>query len=190
MGVSKQDFADILKEKFESDCLQLKEIPNIDLYIDQVTSLFDTVYSDRKRCDDEKILTKTMVNNYSKEGILRPIKSKKYSREHIIQLSMIYLMKQTLSIQDIKRIFNSEQANNLDSFETVYNDYIQISEENKKRVSDFFVSFSEKVNTEDEEQLLASILYLCHISSTLERAAEAIIDRHMTSSDNAKPKKK
>lgn len=189
MGVSKQEFADILKETFESDCLQLNEIPNIDLYIDQVTSLFDTAYSDRKRCEDEKILTKTMVNNYSKEGIIRPIKSKKYSREHIIQLSMIYLMKQTLSIQDIKQIFSSEQANNLDSFETVYENYIQISEENQKRVSDFFASFSDKVNTEDDEQLLASILYLCHVSSTLERAAETIIDRHMSCLDNPKPKK-
>ena len=189
MGVSRQEFADVLKEQMESASLQLTEIPNIDLYIDQITNLFDTAYADRKRNEEEKTLTKTMVNNYSKEGILRAIKGKKYSREHIIQMAMIYLMKQTLSIQDIKSVFCSQECENLESFETVYQRYIQISRENEKRVSDFFVSFSDKVNTEDDEQLLASILYLCHISSALERAAETIIDKHMTVLDNGKTKK-
>lgn len=186
MGVSRQEFAEVLKEQMESGCLQLTDIPNIDLYIDQITNLFDNAYADRKRSEDEKTLTKTMVNNYSKEGILRAIKGKKYSREHIIQMAMIYLMKQTLSIQDVKSVFCSQECNNLKSFETVYERYIQISQENEKRVSDFFVSFSDKVNTEEDEQLLASILYLCHISSALERAAETIIDRYMTAPEGTK----
>ena len=186
MGVSKQEFAGVLKEQMESASLQLTDIPNIDLYIDQITNLFDNAYADRKRSEDEKTLTKTMVNNYSKEGILRAIKGKKYSREHIIQMAMIYLMKQTLSIQDIKSVFCSQECNNLKSFENVYERYIQISQENEKRVSDFFVSFSDKVDTDDDEQLLASILYLCHISSALERAAETIIDKHMTAPEGAK----
>ena len=186
MGVSRQEFADVLKEQMESASLQLAEIPNIDLYIDQITNLFDNAYADRKRSEEEKTLTKTMVNNYSKEGILRAIKGKKYSREHIIQMAMIYLMKQTLSIQDIKSIFCSQECNNIKSFEAVYEQYIQISQENEKRVSDFFVSFSDKVNTEDDEQLLASILYLCHVSAALERAAEAIIDKYMAVPENSK----
>ena len=108
MGVSRQEFADVLKEQMESASLQLTEIPNIDLYIDQITNLFDTAYADRKRDEDEKTLTKTMVNNYSKEGILRAIKGKKYSREHLAYLTAVGILKHVLSTKDMDLLIREE----------------------------------------------------------------------------------
>ena len=82
--------------------IRLDEIPEIDLYMDQVIQLFESKLSNQKRNEDEKILTKTMINNYAKGKLLLPIKNKKYSKEHIILMSLIYNLKGALSINDIK----------------------------------------------------------------------------------------
>jgi hypothetical protein len=59
--------------KFDSN-IKLDEVPEIDLYMDQVIQLFESKLSDQKRNEDEKILTKTMINNYAKGKLLFPIK--------------------------------------------------------------------------------------------------------------------
>ncbi|MGN0027905.1 MAG: DUF1836 domain-containing protein, partial [Clostridium sp.] len=67
-----------LMEKFKELNLQnqlaLDEIPELDLYMDQVTQLFDSKFNDSKRTEDDKALTKTMVNNYAKGKLLMSIK--------------------------------------------------------------------------------------------------------------------
>ena len=82
--------------------LLLDEIPNIDLYMDQVIQLFENKFRDSKRNDEEKVLTKTMINNYAKGKLIFPIKNKKYSKEHLILMSLIYQLKGALSINDIQ----------------------------------------------------------------------------------------
>lgn len=99
-----------LKEKFTELNLQnqltLDEIPEIDLYMDQVTQLFDSKFNETKRNEDDKALTKTMVNNYAKGKLLMSVKNKKYSKEHLLLMSLIYNLKGALSISDIKSSLN------------------------------------------------------------------------------------
>ena len=99
-----------LKEKFSELNLQnqltLDEIPEIDLYMDQVTQLFDSKFNETKRNEDDKALTKTMVNNYAKGKLLMSVKNKKYSKEHLLLMSLIYNLKGALSISDIKSSLN------------------------------------------------------------------------------------
>lgn len=99
-----------LKEKFSELNLQnqltLDEIPEIDLYMDQVTQLFDSKFNKTKRNEDDKALTKTMVNNYAKGKLLMSVKNKKYSKEHLLLMSLIYNLKGALSISDIKSSLN------------------------------------------------------------------------------------
>lgn len=80
------------------------EIPEIDLYIDQIITLVENKAGGSKRRPTDKLLTKAMVNNYSKEGLIKALKGKRYSREHIVQILLIYNLKQTLSIQDVKTV--------------------------------------------------------------------------------------
>ncbi|MCI8668562.1 MAG: DUF1836 domain-containing protein [Lachnospiraceae bacterium] len=80
------------------------DIPSIDLYMDQVTTFMDTHLKCRKRFDDDKILTKTMINNYAKNELLPSPEKKRYSKQHIIMLIFIYYFKNILSINDIKTI--------------------------------------------------------------------------------------
>lgn len=104
----KIDTNDILNSILESldhvDYIRPEEIPNIDLYMDQVTTFMDEHLFSTKRYSEDKILTKTMINNYSKNNLLPPSVKKKYSREHVLLLILIYYFKSILSIKDIETI--------------------------------------------------------------------------------------
>lgn len=102
------DTNDILNSILESlsriDYIRPEEIPNIDLYMDQVTTFMDTQLSSTKRYSEDKILTKTMINNYTKNNLLPPPVKKKYSKEHVLLLIFIYYFKNILSIKDIETV--------------------------------------------------------------------------------------
>ena len=96
------DFTEQIKA---SGSIDIEDIPNIDLYMDQVTTFMDKALGKHKRFEEDKILTKTMINNYTKAKIFpAPIK-KKYSKTHIMLLIMIYHLKSVLSIRDIGVLF-------------------------------------------------------------------------------------
>lgn len=80
------------------------DIPNIDLYMDQVTTFMEEQLSSSKRYEEDKILTKTMINNYAKNNLLPPPAKKKYSKEHLLLLVFIYYFKNILSIKDIEKL--------------------------------------------------------------------------------------
>lgn len=86
------------------DYIKPENIPNIDLYMDQVTTFMDSNLKESKRYDADKILTKTMINNYAKNDLLPPPLKKKYSKEHLLVLIFIYYLKNILSISDIQTL--------------------------------------------------------------------------------------
>lgn len=85
----------------QPNVLEPEDIPNIDLYMDQVTTFIEQSLKSYKRNDEDKILTKTMINNYTKAKIFPPPIKKKYTRIHIMLLVIIYHLKSILSIHDI-----------------------------------------------------------------------------------------
>ena len=95
----------IISELNKIDYIKPDEIPNIDLYMDQVTTFMDEHLKACKRYEDDKMLTKTMINNYTKNNLLPPPDKKKYSKEHMLLLIFIYYMKSFLTISDIQSIF-------------------------------------------------------------------------------------
>ena len=88
------------------DYINPESIPNIDLYMDQITSFMDDQLEMTKRRDDDKLLTKTMINNYTKNDLLPPPIKKKYSKEHLLCLIFIYHLKNILCISDIQTVLN------------------------------------------------------------------------------------
>lgn len=86
--------------------IHLEDMPKIPLYMDQLTSFMDNQLENQRRYPEDKILTKTMINNYSKNKILPPSDNKKYNRQHIILLIFIYYLKGFLSISDIKKLLS------------------------------------------------------------------------------------
>lgn len=83
----------------------VEDIPKIDLYMDQVlTFLGERLRRTARKSDADKLLTKTMINNYVKNKVMIPPVKKKYSRDHILLLLVIYYMKSFLAIDDIRKI--------------------------------------------------------------------------------------
>ena len=102
------DTKDILNSILSSisriDYIKPEEIPGIDLYMDQVTTFMEEHLRSSKRHSEDKILTKTMINNYAKNDLLPPPVKKKYSKEHMLMLVFIYYFKSILSISDIQKL--------------------------------------------------------------------------------------
>lgn len=85
------------------------ELPNIDLYIDQVVCLLEDYLSEYIKSDtdkEEKIITKTMINNYVKHNVIKPPVNKKYNKEHLAYLFVIFILKQVYSISEIKQLID------------------------------------------------------------------------------------
>lgn len=104
MDLSREELKSQIRRWMDHGYIEPGEFPSIELYMDQVTTFMDKYLDKNKRHEEDKTLTKTMINNYSKNNLLPPSNKKKYSKEHIILLVMIYYYKNMLSISDIQTI--------------------------------------------------------------------------------------
>lgn len=95
---------DMLDRVSRIDHIKPEDIPNIDLYMDQVTTFMEEQLAHSKRYPEDKVLTKTMINNYAKNNLLPSPVKKRYSREHMLMLIFIYYFKNILSISDIQTL--------------------------------------------------------------------------------------
>ena len=86
-----------------------EEIPNIDLYLDQVLLYVNQVCAPISP-DKDKGLTASMVNNYVKHGYLTKPDKKKYQRKQIARLIAITTLKSVFSIQEIAQTLNTLQT--------------------------------------------------------------------------------
>ena len=106
MTIDEKDMINrILSRISRIDYIKPEDIPNIDLYMDQVTTFMEEQLAATKRYGDDKILTKTMINNYAKNKLLPSPEKKRYSKEHVLMLIFIYYFKNILSINDIQTLF-------------------------------------------------------------------------------------
>lgn len=165
----------ILSSLSRIDYVRPKDIPNIELYMDQVTTFMEAQLSSTKRYEEDKILTKTMINNYSKNNLLPPPEKKKYSKEHVLLLIFIYYFKNILSIRDIEtllspltdRFFHTDSDINLTSiYEEVCSFEKGRIEELQKNVTEMYEnSFDSFKNaSEDEQEFLQLFLFICTLS--------------------------
>ena len=133
-----------------------EEIPNIDLYMDQVTTFMEEHLKDSKRYEEDKVLTKTMINNYAKNNLLPPPVKKKYSRDHMLMLIFIYYFKNLLSFHDIETFFgpitsrhfsSGSQSSGL-SLEDIYREVSSLEEREMEHLkADVSAKFSRAMDT-------------------------------------------
>lgn len=179
----KREMMDLVRNSFADDDIFPEMIPNIDLYMDQIITIFDENLKGNKRYEHDKLLTKTMINNYSKEGVIKPIKGKKYSKEHIIQMLMVYSMKNTLTIQEIKRVLSGVYHENSKDFtaedlENCYRRYLTFKQIERDTMPEVIREMFRKSPIElcDKSDLLVLLLSMSAMSVYMKRMAENIID--------------
>jgi len=196
MNLKKDDLAKLVNELSLSADVKLTDIPDIDLYMEQLTSLIDSKLSGHKRGRGDKILTKTMINNYTKAGLLMPPVNKKYNKDHIILLVLIYYLKNTLSINDIGKLLSpvlnniASRDDDIISLEDIYSTFLELI---SSELDNFSLSLMEKFDLvkrktekvrekQDVAGLFLIVLMLVAQSNAQKRVAEKIIDTYF--SDN------
>lgn len=112
------------RQKAECRLPRWNELPDIELYMDQVVTLMGK-YFGWLSPQDEQILTPSMINNYVKIGIIPAPVKKKYSRAHLFRLVIICVLKRILPINDIAALIETllqsrTEAEVLDIFTSSY----------------------------------------------------------------------
>ncbi len=165
----------ILSGLSKIDYVRPKDIPNIDLYIDQVTTFMEAQLKSTKRYEDDKILTKTMINNYTKNNLLPPPEKKKYSKEHVLLLIFIYYFKNILSIKDIETLLSplTEKFFHSDSDFNLTSVYEEVCGFEKKRINMLQENIKEMYQSsldsfgeikEGDREFLQLFLFICTLS--------------------------
>lgn len=186
--MDEKSFEDIVIELAQRGTIRPTDIPALDLYMDQIMTLFDNYLNDHKRYEDDKLLTKTMINNYSKEGILKPIKGKKYSKEHILQMLLIYSLKNTITIQEVKKVLLPFHEDTKE-IEPIYEKYLQLSNEiiNNQANQIIEIISQNNLKTDNPNDLTLTILIICSLSNYYQSIAQKMLDAYY-SEDNKKRK--
>lgn len=158
------------------DYIRPDDIPDIELYMDQVTTFMDSRLKNAARNPEvDKILTKTMINNYAKNDLLPPPVRKKYSREHMLLLIFIYYFKGILSISDIQtvlkpitdRFFAGNEGLKL---ETIYNEVFSLEREEVEVMKQDVVRKYHKAQetfsnaAAEDQEFLQTFSFICMLS--------------------------
>lgn len=171
--------------------LRPEEIPAIDLYLDQIISLVTDKRMEGSAHYRDRELTKTMINNYSKDGLIAPIKGKKYSKEHIIQMLLVYDLKNTLSIGEIKRILQNVYGS--DAFrdgglEDVYRRYLAIKEFERQEAFSLLETYLERaeLDPDDDADFLTLLLGMASVSAYLKSCVQVLLKARYPDLDEEK----
>ena len=158
------------------DYIRPDDIPDIELYMDQVTTFMDSRLKNAARNPEvDKILTKTMINNYAKNDLLPPPVRKKYSRKHMLLLIFIYYFKGILSISDIQtvlkpitdRFFAGNEGLKL---ETIYNEVFSLEREEVEVMKQDVVRKYHKAQetfsdaAAEDQEFLQTFSFICMLS--------------------------
>lgn len=193
MSNDTKDFVNsVVKRLSQMTYIRPDEIPDINLYMDQVTTFMEDHLNDAKRYSDDKILTKTMINNYAKNDLLPPPVKKKYSKDHMIMLIFIYYFKNILSISDIQSLltplsngfFDGQGSVSLEKiYKEIYNyersQMVEIAKLISRTQRDSQELFSD-VSDEDERRYLQLFSLVCMLSFDVfarKHVIESVIDQ-------------
>lgn len=197
--MNNEQLYEIAKDAVNDAELRSSDIPPIDLYVDQILNLVGERLTQGSERYHDKQLTKTMINNYSKDGIITPIKGKKYNKEQIVQMLMVYTLKGTLSIGEIKRLMQGAYA--VDGFDGVglkelYDRHLDIKEVNREYAMAALRGIVERndLDIENDIDYISVICALSAFSAHLKSIAQAMIDERFPEpeepEDEAKEKDK
>lgn len=153
-----------------------EDVPDIELYMDQVTTFMGSrLKSSTRYPEEDKILTKTMINNYAKNDLMPPPVKKKYSKEHVLLLIFIYYFKGFMSINDIQTVLKpitDEFFKKEDGFklEDVYNEVFGLEKDEVELLKrDVVEKFHKARNTfedapEQDREFLQIFSFVCLLS--------------------------
>ena len=181
------------------------EIPNIDLYMDQVTTFMDQHLEKTKRYSEDKLLTKTMINNYTKNDLLPSPVKKKYSKDHMVLLIFIYYLKNFMSIIDIQSLVHPMTELFFDgkgeiSLDEIYEEIYEIEKNQAGSVSRDIIHKAQvaeetfaDIKDDEQREYLRKYAYACLLSYDIymkRQMLERLIDENFTERMDGKKEEK
>ncbi len=175
------ELLDIVHDALNDAELKSQEIPSIDLYVDQIINLISEKLRDGSERYQERQLTKTMINNYSKDGLITPVKGKKYNKEQILQMLMVYTLKGALSIGEIKRLLQgaySVEGFDGQALQELYDKYLDIKDVNRDYAIKALDGIIERnsLDMQNDVDYISTVCALVSFSAQLRNIAQAMID--------------
>ena len=168
----------IVEDVLNEDVIIPEDVPAIDLYMDQLITLLE-----RKMnvSDNEKTITKAMINNYSKAKIINPIKGKTYSKERIMQILMISTLKNSLNMQQMKTVMQTmyqDLALDEEGFVSIYRRYLEYREKEKLFFPAAIESTLSEYDTSNKEDVFTILLCICAMSEQLSKVADKLVSTY------------
>ncbi len=177
----REELYQIAEEAVRDADLKSTDIPAIDLYVDQIINLVSEKLNEGSARFHDRLLTKTMINNYSKDGLITPVKGKKYSKEQVIQMLTVYTLKSTLSIGEIKRLLDG--AYGIEGFDgaaltKLYDRHLEIKEENRALADKLLFDLIDEhaLSLTDDNDYIIAVCAVISLSAHLKNIAQAMID--------------
>ncbi len=207
MNIDTKNLLDsILASLSQIQYIRPEDMPDIDLYMDQVITFMDGEMQAMKRSPEDKVLTKAMINNYVKNKLLPPPERKKYSKEHLLTLIFIYYFKNSLSMEDIRNVLGPLadrywHAGDYPSLEEIYTAVFSLEDAEiqkvKDSIQDTFILSQEAIDAmdamdENEADFLQKFAFICLLSFDVyvkKLLVEKIIDSMQTPDPENKQKK-
>ena len=155
----------LLKESMNRGSLNPDNIPELDLYIDQIIMLIEQAIG--KQPDGQPPLTRTMIHNYSKAGLISPVKGKKYNKDHIMEMYAVYSLKNTLSIEQIKRVLCALDGTQQNLINEKYQEYLKAKQELREAAYQAIEKIMEGVTADDYAELYLRLLLLADMGQML-----------------------
>lgn len=123
-----------IEEYVSKGKIPANDFPQMEIYMDQAETFLNRELSIYKKNEKDKVITKTMIGNYVKHNMLpRPV-NKKYSRDHLILLTIIFYLKGTFQMEEIEKIvkplidnYNSEFDEKID-LPALYNEILEVQD--------------------------------------------------------------
>lgn len=166
-----------LDSSLQKAAIHVSDLPALELYIDQVITLIEQGYAANRRAPEEKPLTKMMINNYSKAGLVRPIKGKRYAKEHIVQMLIIYALKGTLSMNDIKNVLDTLYAQPEFDNAALFDSYENALEKQEQTLASLesLLAASTLLEEAPPSERFASLMAVCAMSEALSQLAGRMV---------------
>ena len=180
----------ILDSLSKMEYVKSSKIPNIDLYMDQVLTFMNGHLENVKRYESDKVMTKTMINNYAKNHLLPAPEKKKYTKEHTMVLMFIYYFKNILSIGDIQSILgplteryfaNGKELN----LEKIYEEVFSLEKGQIEQLKETLTKDYERAGntfteeSEEDKEFLQLFSFICMLSYDIyirKQIIEKIVD--------------
>ena len=174
-----RELAELIGQAVGDVDLSDADVPAIDLYLDQILSLIAEKAAASTSRYRERALTKTMVNNYSKDGLLSPINGKKYSRTQIIEILLVYAMKSTLSIDEIKwTLMGVREELHGEDIIDAYHRFLELKALNRTRAQELVLNMfgEDELSVDQDRDFFLALLDVLSMSAYLKEIGREMLE--------------